>query len=368
MNFANFCSNDDVLREITLWLTNGDVYSLSLTCKLIYEMTSNVMSNKLAICNINLGHLLRNIEGLKKRKITNISVIGEFNKEERVQLQQLWKFLKPVKFTLDSNCADFQTFYKHKSLFKNMTYLEARNGSFDFINIDQFTNLDTIEINNSDDHDSHLRIKDMPNIKMLIVRDCLFTPHSELSDYIFGGRNAPNPEVVAQSRAMPHLTHLISHNALVKQQSLSLNAALTANSPLWIPNIVVMDVKSDDEKVRIFAHLDKFKYLRQFSYEAKAVSGFHTFPIVTTIEVLRLKGSFVKLEDNFERLSIPNITVICNDLEYPSKLLPECEYLQIDYSNKGIRKTGNQWYLKDRKWIMVAKFDVYDYFISKECE
>ena len=355
-------SNVDILKCIHDYLNMEDIVSLSQTCKRINAlMKSSLLRDSLFISNTNLQVVL-NMPRMNTEYIRTVTIVGEFNKKERKQLQQLWRQLTPSYFVLDSNVADFENFYSYPSLFSELRTLEARNGSFEYIDIDKFTYLQTVVIVNHDNHDAHLRIKSYSNITRLVLRDCVFVPHSELSDYIFSGRHAPASSQVAETRTMPYLTHLISHNAVVKQETMPLNASLMSNAPLWIPNIVLMDLIDHTETNSVFGYLADFKHIRYFSYECKAIQGFNTFPICSTLKSLRLKALDIELTENFESLNINSITIICSQLEYSHKLLPKNRYLNIKHKTKQIVKMNNNWYFNDSNWYMTDLDNIYSAF------
>eukprot|EP00835_Amoeboradix_gromovi_P000406 NODE_14_length_42432_cov_0.433799.p11 type:complete len:363 gc:universal NODE_14_length_42432_cov_0.433799:41769-40681(-) len=352
---------DDSIALLTQYLDINDLHSISLTCNKLRKSITNILSNVLCISNSNLEYVLNNYHKFENDRIHTLTVTGDFSKQQRSDLQTIWGALTPRKLILDSSVADFPTFYKCSLFFSKLKCLEAHNGSLEFIDLDKFVNVDTLVIVSHDNHDVHLRVKDNPKIKKLIFKDCIFVPHSQLSDYIFGGGEAPDPEDVAVNRIMPHLTHLISHNAIVQQETLRLNVALANNAPLWIPNIVVMDTIDAAETNTNFSYLSDFKHLKYLGFSCLEINYFESFPVSSNIETLYLRARSIKLTSNFELLEMKNITITCSHLEYTFKFLPKCDYISLTFDGKVIKKVENQWYYKNNIWIKIFEEDVFDY-------
>ena len=358
--------NEDLIFTISQYLDTADLVALTRVNKRLSEIViERVLSKFLYISDSNLQTVLVNAIKRPFKDVDYLTVTGDFNKQERSDLCRVWNQISPHYFVLDSNIADFPSFYKCKSLFNRLQVIEAHNGSFEYIEVDEFVKLDKVVIITHDNHDAHLRIKDFPNITTLCLKDCLFVPHSELSDYIFGGRRAPRPVDVAKSRAMPYLTKLISHNAQVKQETMALNSSLMNNAPLWIPNIVELDLKDDHNPSTDFSYIKGFKHLKVYKYHSKSIEAFETFPLQSTIEILKLSSPKIVLTNNFDALTINTISInASHTLVYDSTDFPKCSKLQLRYKNNQICQLSKQWYYKHKLWMTASKMDCFEFLLS----
>eukprot|EP00834_Sanchytrium_tribonematis_P009164 NODE_1646_length_718_cov_0.323102.p1 type:complete len:126 gc:universal NODE_1646_length_718_cov_0.323102:716-339(-) len=118
-----------------------------------------------------------------------------------------------------------------------------------------------------------------------------------------------------------------------------------------------MDLIDDEETRSKFGYLTHFKHLRYYGYQCKAINNLHTFPIDSTIQVLRLRADFVKFTNNMQHVKIPDIRMICGTIEMASDDLPSNELLYLECGLFTVY-FDQIWYLKVKKWEKVEKSDV----------
>ena len=335
---------NDVLWTISRYLDPIDIQHLSLTSKLLYQRLKAVHVHYLFVCpgNLTCRH--------HTQEVTTLFIKGDFNKKERMQLSSILSTCQPQHLILDSNCADFPSFYANPSFFDLINTLSCHNGCVEFIEIERFHQLNTLILHHHDTQYTHMVAKDMPHVHSLELHDCDCSPSESISDYAFAGPLAPSPEEMSQTLKMPYLTHFRSYSTSCLEETLSLNIMLLEQVHLFMPLLQVADIKNEDRGLVKFGFIKKLEHLRYFGY---ACHTFNTavFPFDSTLAHLVIQAkSIVVSEVSTVRINRIQLETIHLDYTANSLLSSRDLVIKAMQPRVDIRRTNDILYAKIGRW------------------